>query len=405
MDDNREDPSVPPSSATPSRASYMQPTEFRPVNRSRLPAMLVVLGTLIFLLILPQIAEKIVEGITRGREKAQAEVAADLLSKLPNAPERLPYVIKKVEPSVVAVETVQIGGRGSPNDEWARLFGQPNVRGGIGSGVIMDAAGYIVTNHHVIDRAAQLSVTLADGRNVPATIVGADPTSDLAVLKIDASNLTAAGWGDSDKLQVGDQVLAIGSPFGLSQTVTSGIVSAKDRRGMDETHRYRDFLQTDAAVNPGNSGGPLVNMKGEVVGINTAIVGPTYQGISFAIPSRVAQDIYDRLRTSGKIIARGYLGVSLADVNEAIAQRLGVQEMRGAFVANVMPGSPAEKAGIQRGDLILQWGKTPIDTATDLSLLVMRSEIGTKATVTVLRDGNKLELPVTVGERPGRAQE
>lgn len=403
MDDNR-DPNVPPSRPTPSPAPYGESVEFRPVYRSRLPAMLVVLGVLIFLLILPQIAEKVVEGITRGRETAQAEVAANLLAKVPDAQERLPYVVKKVEPSVVAVETVQVG-RGTPNDEWARLFGQPNVRGGIGSGVIMDPAGYIVTNDHVINQASQVTVTLADGRNLPASVVGADPASDLAVLKIDASKLVAANWGDSDKLQVGDQVVAIGSPFGLSQTVTSGIVSAKERRGMDETHRLRDFLQTDAAVNPGNSGGPLVNMKGEVIGINTAIVGPTYQGISFAIPSRVAQDIYTRLRTSGKITDRGYLGVSLADVNEAIAQRLGLDQQRGAFVVSVMPGSPAEKAGIQRGDVILQWGKTPIDTATDLSLLVMRSKVGAKATVTVLRDGEKRQLPVTVGARPGRATE
>ncbi len=192
MDDYREDPSFPSSNPTPPQTPYPQPVEFRPVAHKRLPAMLVVLGILIFLLIMPYIAENLQYALTRGKERAQAEVAAELLTKLPNAPERLAYVVKKIEPSVVAVETIQVGRGGSSNDEWSQLFGRPDVRGGLGSGIIMDTAGYIVTNYHVIDRAAQVSVTLADGRNVPARIVGADPMSDLAVLKIDASNLMAA---------------------------------------------------------------------------------------------------------------------------------------------------------------------------------------------------------------------
>ena len=364
--------------------------------------MLVVLTILVSLLVLPSILEQVEFALVRGRERARADVAREELAQMPDAVERYRTVAKSIRPCVVGVVTIQ-GGRGrSLDDEWSQVFG--GVRAGLGSGVIMDPAGYIITNYHVVDQAAQVTVRLADGSSVPATIKGADPVTDLAVLKIEAHGLTAAPWGDSDKLEVGDQVLAIGSPFGLDQTVTAGIVSAKDRREQIENARFRDFLQTDAAVNPGNSGGPLVNMKGEVVGINTAIVGPTYRGISFAIPSRLAQSIYERLKTSGGIEARGWLGVAMVDINEFIAQQLGLEAVRGVWVRQVVPGSPAEKAGIRRGDVILRWNKEPVESSADLSILVARSEIGSKAIITLFREGKETQVTVIVGERPSRVE-
>jgi serine protease Do len=357
--------------------------------------MLVVLAILILLLILPTILERAEFALVRGRERARAEVAREELAQMPDAVERYRTVAKSIRPCVVGVVTMQ-------DDEWSQAFGE--VRAGLGSGVIMDAAGYIVTNCHVIDQAAKVTVRLADGSSVPAKVVEADPVTDLAVLKIESQGLTAAPWGDSDKLEVGDQVMAVGSPFGLDQTVTAGIVSAKDRREQVENARFRDFLQTDAAVNPGNSGGPLVNMKGEVVGINTAIVGPTYRGISFAIPSRLAQTVYERLKTSRRIEARGWLGVAMVDVNESVAEQLGLEGVRGVLVWQLVPGSPAEKAGIRRGDVILRWNKEPVESSAGLSILVGRSEIGSKAILTLSRKGKETQVTVTVGERPSRTE-
>jgi len=231
-------------------------------------------------------------------------------------------------------------------------------------------------------------------------VVGADPPTDIAVLKIEASGLTAAPWGDSDELQVGAPVLAVGNPFGLERTVTAGIISAKDRRGVVGNVGYQDFLQTDAAVNPGNSGGPLVNMSGEVVGINTAIYGRAYQGISFAIPSRMARDVYDQLKATGKITQRGWLGIEMTPVTPQLAEQLNLNTIEGGLVAAVIEGSPAERAGIKPGDLIVRWNADPINEPGDLSLAVARTKPNTKAEVTVLRDGKEEKLTVEVGSRP-----
>ena len=194
--------------------------------------------------------------------------------------------------------------------------------------MIVDAEGYIITNYHVVDRASEVNVELSDGSKHRAQVVGIDPATDLAVLKIDAANLTAAPWGKSSDMEVGDPVLAIGNPFGLARTVTAGILSATGRHAVVERVNYQDFLQTDAAVNPGNSGGPLVNMRGQIVGINTAIVGPTYQGISFAIPSDMVHQVYDQLIKSGKV-ARGWLGVSMRELTAEESERLGVKRRHG----------------------------------------------------------------------------
>ena len=254
---------------------------------------------LILLLVAPYAARQIAFAMAQGRELARAQVAKTELAKLPAGANRYALVAKIIEPSVVGIQTtIHVA---SPFGEGG--FFQPEMEGmAQGSGVIVDAAGYILTNAHVISQAAEGGVTveLSDGRTIEhATIVGVDPATDLAVLKIDAGHLVAANWGDSDSLEVGDPVLAVGSPYGLAETVTAGIVSAKNRKVGIEHVRYEDFLQTDAAVNPGNSGGPLVNMDAQVVGINTAILGHAYQGISFAIPSNLAKKVYELLRTSG----------------------------------------------------------------------------------------------------------
>jgi len=353
---------------------------------------------LVLLLILPYVAERVQFAITRGRQRAKAEVAKVALKEMPKSSSRFAWVAKRIEPSVVGIETTRlVNGRGLP-DELSYLFPEA----GEGSGVIVDEAGYIVTNAHVIENAARLTVKLSDGRTIREVRVvgGPDWEADLAVLKIDASGLTAAPWGDSDQLEVGDEVLAVGNPYRLARTVTAGIISAKGRPGVVGTLMHQEFLQTDAAVNPGNSGGPLVNMDGEVVGINTAIVGQSYRGISFAIPSNLAQDIYQRLKTSGKVTPRGWLGIVMEEVTDRQAARLGLARAYGVEVLAVVADSPAYDAGIEPGDVILTWNKQEIDTPAELSLAVVRTKIGSQATVELVREGRRLEVTVKVGERP-----
>ncbi|HPP54161.1 MAG TPA: trypsin-like peptidase domain-containing protein, partial [Thermoguttaceae bacterium] len=363
------------------------------------------LGILVLLLlglILPYWIEQIQYAITRGRQRAQAEAALEMLDQLPEPQNRFAAVAKAVAPSVVGVETERIVVAAAPRDEWGFLFGRPIPfrAEGEGSGVIMDKEGYIITNYHVIGQADQVRVKLADGRTISnVRIIGVDPLSDLAVLKIDESNIIPARWGDSDALEVGDSVLAIGNPFRLAHTVTAGIISAKGRRGIIREIRYEDFLQTDAAINPGNSGGPLVNMKGEVVGINTAILGERYQGIGFAIPSRIAKDVYDRLKATGRV-ERGWLGVEMQPLDETLAGRLGLPNTEGALIARVFPGSPAQRAGLEPGDVVVQWNDEKIRDPSDLSLAIARTSIGQTAVVKILREGKPIKLRVQVGQRP-----
>lgn len=271
---------------------------------------------------------------------------------------------------------------------------------GQGSGFVVDTSGYILTNRHVVQNATGIRVGLADGRSIKeVTLVGDDELTDLAVLKINASDLTSVAWGDSDDADVGDWVLAVGNPYGLDRTVTCGIVSATQRRRIGEFSSYQDFLQTDAAVNPGNSGGPLVNMFGQVIGVNTAIVGRSYQGISFAIPSEIARKSYEQIIKHGRV-ARGWLGVKYHEVDEKIARQLGLENERGAFVEDVLPGFPAEKAGFIHGDVILEWNGREVTDPTDLALAVAGTEIGSTAKVIVWRNGGRKSLEVTVGQRP-----
>jgi serine protease Do len=365
----------------------------------QLPGLVVVLGVLLALLIVPYFVERLQYAATRGEQRAKAEAARALLAEMPEANQRFRLVAQSVAPSVVGITTEQLRGGGLP-DEWAS---DPRFQTrGEGSGVIVDEAGYVVTNFHVIKGATSVHVELADGRTINRVeVVGVHPLTDLAVLKIRAGGLTAASWGDSDELQVGDEVLAVGNPFGFDRTVTAGIVSAKDRREMldpsDQYARYKEYLQTDAAVNPGNSGGPLVNLNGEVVGINTAIVGPTFQGISFAIPSRLAKEVYEKLKAG---VAPGWLGVSLTDLDERIAAQLGLEDVRGALVVRVLEDSPADRARLQDGDVIIRWNGQQIADQTELSRAVARTEPGSRAEVTVIRNGREQKLSVTVGRRP-----
>jgi serine protease Do len=266
---------------------------------------------------------------------------------------------------------------------------------GTGSGFIISADGYILTNNHVVEAAKEVAVTIGDTQEYQAQVVGRDPKTDLAVLKITPREpLPVPSLGDSDQLRVGDWVLAIGNPFGLSHTVTSGIVSAKGR--VIGAGPYDNFIQTDASINPGNSGGPLYNMKGEVVGINTAIV-PNGQGIGFAIPINTAKPLIPQLMSKGEV-TRGYLGVTIQTLTPELAKALNLKDHKGVLVGDVVPEGPANKAGIQRGDVIVSFDKKGVEEARDLSTLVAETPVGKDAPVTVLRNGVEHQISVKIGK-------
>jgi Do/DeqQ family serine protease len=257
-----------------------------------------------------------------------------------------------------------------------------------GSGVIVDAArGYVLTNHHVIKDAEQAIVTLKDRRQFPAKLVGADPGTDIAVLRIEAQNLTALKFGDSDTLQVGDYVIAIGNPFGIGQTVTSGIVSALGRTGLS-VEGYEDFIQTDASINPGNSGGALVNMRGELVGINTAIIGPAggNVGIGFAVPANMAHSVLNQIARYGEV-RRGRLGIEMADMTPELVKKLGAASLDGALIAAVQSGSPAEKAGFREGDVVVALNGRAIRSAAELRARLGLTPVGDEIELRVNRSG------------------
>ncbi len=396
MDNPQEnvfEPGAPAPLPAPLGQSLPSPPSPRP---PRTPMLVFALIILVAMLVAPYLAERVQYAITRGDQRAKAEVARAELKALPEAVNRFRLVAKAVAPCVVGVKTVQYVGRRWPDE----LSANPLLRAeGEGSGVVVDAAGYILTNYHVIENAAQVQVQLADGRSERnVTVVGADPATDLAVLKVNDGTLLAATWGDSDRLEVGDQVIAVGNPYGLTHTVTAGIVSAKDRH--EATDRgFQEYLQTDAAVNPGNSGGPLVDLQGQVVGINTAIYGRAYQGISFAIPSRLAHEVYDRLKTGAKI-SRGWLGVAMEDVPQSSAKQLGLDLPAGVVVADVVPDSPAQRAGLRRDDVIVRWDDHKVADPMDLSRAVAKTKIGAKVEVGLIRDGKRITRPVEVAECP-----
>ena len=271
---------------------------------------------------------------------------------------------------------------------------------GLGSGVIVTSDGYIVTNNHVVEGADELNISLPDKRTFKAKVIGTDPKTDVAVIKIDASNLPALPWGDASQLEVGEMVLAVGNPFGLSQTVTMGIISAIGRANVGIVD-YEDFIQTDAAINPGNSGGALVNLKGELIGINTAIFSQSggYMGIGFAIPSTMAKSVMQSLIKHGKVI-RGWIGLSIQDVTPDLAKEFGAIENKGALVGDVLEDSPASKAKLERGDIITIYNGTPIRDSNHLRGLVADTPLGTTVHVSVLREKKTLDLSITIEELP-----
>jgi serine protease Do len=275
-----------------------------------------------------------------------------------------------------------------------------------GSGVIIDPSGYIVTNNHVVENANQITVTLSDKREFPGKLVGADPKTDLAVVKIEVNNLPALKWAATERLQVGDLVLAVGSPFGLSSTVTFGIISALGRGNVGIAD-YEDFIQTDAAINPGNSGGALVNMNGELIGINTAIFSRTggSEGIGFAIPSSIAVDIVSSLTKTGKVV-RGWMGIAIQEVTPALAKSFKLPEQRrgGVLVSDVNEDGPSAVGGLKRGDVIIAFDDRDVANVSQLRNLVARTLVGHVAKVKVLRDGKEQVLSVKVAERPSDEQ-
>ena len=360
---------------------------------ANLRTLLLFLGlvTLVGLLTWPSLAGRIQYAKTRGELAAIRDAAKG--AELTSVGKLFTTLARIIGPAVVNVT----GKRHVTTiaDEIAALRGlQPAgaTSESVGSGVIVAADGVIVTNYHVVANRDEIEVTLADGRDFRAELVGADAATDLAVLRIDARGLPTADWGDSDKVEVGEMVWAIGNPFGLDRTLTYGIVSAVGRRGVLESP-YQEFLQTDASINPGNSGGPLVDVHGRVIGITTAIVGKDYSGIGFAIPSNTARQVAEAIRVGGHL-ERGYLGLSLRATPPALP---------GVLVTAVEPMSPAALAGIEPGDVILRFAGEEISEPAALVLLLTRRTIGATVPVEVVRDGRTKEISVQVGRRPREA--
>ncbi|HQD35718.1 MAG TPA: DegQ family serine endoprotease [Thermodesulfovibrio thiophilus] len=334
----------------------------------------------------------------------------ELLSKIGNA---MAEVIQAVRPSVVNIYTTKkIKRQGIPfpfndpffrrffDDEFGELFNRPKefTQTALGSGVIVDPSGYILTNYHVIKGADEIKVKLYDKKVFDGTLVGYDAKTDIAVIKIKSNGLRAIKWGDSDKLKVGETVIAIGNPYGLNLTVTRGIVSATGRANVGIAD-YEDFIQTDAAINPGNSGGPLVNVSGELVGINTAIFSTTggYQGIGFAIPSNMAKVVMDSLIKNKKVI-RGWLGVTVQDLDTEMAKASGLKEIKGAVVTDIQDGSPAEKAGLMRKDIIISFNGKEVEDAAHLRNLVVSTPPGKTVNMEIIRGGKRYTITATIGE-------
>ena len=323
-------------------------------------------------------------------------------------------LVSRVSPAVVTIRSTE---RSRPAQQFPFMddprfrdfFGDrmpqqtPRQVQGVGSGVIVNSDGYVLTNHHVVDGALEIKVEMTDNRTFTAKLVGSDPPSDLAVLKIDATGLPSVPVGDSDKVRVGDVVLALGNPMGIGQTVTSGIVSAKGRSTGLSDGSFEDFLQTDAAINRGNSGGALVNINGELIGINSQILSPSGGniGIGFAIPSNMAKAVMDQLMKNGKV-RRGMLGVTIQSVTADLAASMNLPAARGAIVTSVTPGGPADRAGIKRGDVITAVNNQPVIDNNSLRNTVAGMGPGANATVTVQRNGRDQNLSVALAELPDR---
>ncbi len=351
-------------------------------------------------------------------EVATAAAPASSVAGVPRDTASYADLVSRVSPSVVTVRSQRMVRAASQQfdipEELRPFFGDgpgsgpsaPRRQGALGSGVIVSADGYILTNHHVVDGAQKINVDLSDHRTLTARLVGSDAPSDLAVLKIDAKDLPALPMGDSAHSRVGDVVLAFGNPLGIGQTVTMGIISAKGRATGAGDGSFEDFIQTDAPINQGNSGGALVNLRGELVGINSQIVSPSGGniGIGFAIPSAMASNVMQQLRNGGRV-ARGQLGVTAQTITSDVAQSLGMSEVRGALVGTVTAGSPAAKAGIKQGDVILKVDGTPIDDSNSLRNRISGTKPGSHVELSVLRDGREQTIGVNLGQLQARAED
>jgi serine protease Do len=375
-------------------------------------------GTIVALVVIALLAGAVLGAwgaghLPRPQSATPAPATPLLRVASPESSSTFRQVAAAVGPAVININTVTVvrnpfSGPRSPMEEFfgeeffRRFFGgrREFTQRSLGSGVVIDPAGTALTNAHVVEGASEIEVVTSDGKKHKARVVGADPKSDLAVLKLSAgAPLPAAPLGDSDQLQVGDWVLAIGSPFGFTQTVTAGIISAKGR--VLNQGPFDDFLQTDAAINPGNSGGPLVNMRGEVIGINTAIASRTggSMGIGFAIPVNPAKKIYTELTARGKV-TRGWLGVSVQPLTAELARSFGAPEDGGVLVADVMEGSPAERGGLKSGDVIVEFNGKKVTAPSDLQRAVGLTAPGSAARVKVLRDKGERTVEIKLGEAP-----
>ncbi|MCL4536461.1 MAG: DegQ family serine endoprotease [Nitrospirae bacterium] len=332
--------------------------------------------------------------------------STEILTKFGEAMSR---VAERVKPAVVNISTTRtVKAPRLPfldDPMFRRFFGDPHTPQkrkvtNLGSGVIAAPDGYILTNNHVIDGAEDILVKLADGREYKGRPIGMDSRTDIAIIKINETNLPTVPWGDSDKLRVGEVVLAIGNPYGLSQTITMGIISALGRSGIGITD-YEDFIQTDAAINPGNSGGALVNIKGELIGINTAIFSVTggYQGIGFAIPSSMVKNVMDSIINQGRVV-RGWLGVQIQPLTPELAKQLGLKDESGVLLVDVVEGGPAEKGGLKRYDVIVEYDGKKTDNPFHFKNMVASTKPGKAVEIKIIRNGNLLTAKVTIGELP-----
>lgn len=348
------------------------------------------------------------------------KISRDSIDLLTRTGRAMAEVTAAVKPAIVNISTsrtVKFAGGEDPffNDPFfRRFFGdnfgrqkQPKEQKsvGLGSGVIVSSDGYIITNYHVIKEADEIKVLMSDKKEYVGKVIGSDPKTEISVVKIEASGLPTIAWGNSDLLEVGDLVLAVGNPYGLNQTVTMGIVSALGRANVGIAD-YEDFIQTDAAINPGNSGGALVNAKGELVGINTAIYSTSggYQGIGFAIPCNMVKSVMDSLINKGKVV-RGWLGVSIQKITPELAKQFTLKEEVGALVGDVVENSPSEKAGLKRGDVIIEYDGRKIEEPSNLRNMIANTAPGEEHQMKVLRENKTMTLTVTIGELPAEAQE
>jgi serine protease Do len=354
--------------------------------------------------------------LTRQGRYLQSPVTPNVPRQIMETGRAFSDIVNAVSPSVVNISTTKVVRKETGpffDDPFFDFFtpfhdfGAPKKwkERSLGSGVIVSPDGYIITNNHVVEKADEIKVTLFDKRVFKGRIVGADPKTDVAIIRIDASNLPVLSWGNSDKLQVGEFVLAIGSPYGLSNTVTMGIISAVGRANVGIAD-YEDFIQTDAAINPGNSGGPLVNITGELIGINTAIFSRTggYQGIGFAVPSNMVRLVMDQLIQKGKV-TRGWIGVTIQELTPELAQQFGLKKSKGALVSDIVKDSPAARSGINRGDIIVEFNGKEVKDVSSLRNLVSQSKAGSNITLKILRSGKELTVQVNVLELPREVAE